>query len=424
MPDRKLRVFLYHASLLLFATLLVACGAPARATNTPLLPTATATPVPTETPIPTPMAVEINGNTYTQKSGYDYEAFDTTGKLAYVKDTQGNWIKASYEKPMMIDSSTALTGRLGSDFALNSESNGITGVDGLKIDITKGRATSNIDGKGEETFSTADIHVVSKDVNGQPMKPTLLLAGYAWNPETKKWDIYNPGFPMDVPKDELGWFNQADVANGNWLRWYQRATANVDWNTLFANVMTPFRWEVTNQPGLIWPNWINDAYEANKINPRGKHYSKDIYPGHGGEAYGYLIDKNCVLISFDALNNNGVQTNGEVSVTHMPLIMDDSTWLEHRNDPNFSRIYYAAGKEPNGSVAKEVNIYSGNSPDYWMFWPAMAYPGQTQTGSGGQRDVTIINAENTSLLESEVSPNGFDTDAPLNLWAGFIRINP
>jgi len=408
------------------ATLLVACGAPARATNTPLLPTATATPAPTETPIPTPMAVEINGNSYLQKIGYDYEAFDTTGNLQYVQDTNTNWIKASYERSPMLDTSTALIGRLGSDFALNSESNGITGVDGLKIDIGKGLATFNFDGKGEETFSTADIHVITQDVNGNPINPVLTMGGYSWNPEAKKWDIYNPGFPMDVPKDELGWFSQADVANGNWLRWYLRATIGVDWNTIFANVMTPFRWEVKNQTGLTWLNWINDKREAivNDIRYPGGKINKNAYGGHGGEAYGYLIDKNCVLISFDALNNNGAQTDGKVSVTHIPLIMDDVTWLQHRHDANFTRIAFAADKPWDASMAKETLGTYTNSPNVWMFWPALAYPGQTQTGSGGQSDVIIINSENTTQLESEVSINGIDPSASLNIWAGFIRINP
>ena len=189
--------------------------------------------------------------------------------------------------------------------------------------------------------------------------------------------------------------------------------------------MTPFRWEVKNQTGLTWLNWVNDNFEEMKTNPRYQRVNKDIYGGHGGETFAYLVDKSCVIISFDALNNNGIQTDGKVSVTHMPLIMDDSTWLLHRNDTNLSRIYFAAGgKAGNPSVAKEVEVLQRNTPDSWMFWPAIAYPGQTQTPSLGQKDLNFINSQSVSTLESEVNSSGIDPSASLNIWAGFIRINP
>jgi len=400
---------------------------------------AATTPIPTPTttvevqaiststivPTPTPTTVEINGNSYTQKIGYDYEAFDTTGKLAYVKDIQGNWIKASYEKPMMMDSSTALTGRLGSDFILNNESNGITGVDGLKIDITKGRATFNFDGKGEETFSTADIHVISKDINGQPMKPTLLLAGYAWNPETKKWDIYNPGFPMDVPKDELGWFNQADIANGNWLRWYQRATANVDWKALFANALHLNSWVLSESSmqdssgttHMDWLKWVNNELEIQRKNPRWPGIHKNQIPAVGGQAYSYMVDSGCVIVSYDALNGDGTTTT-------LPLIMDDALWTQHRNDANFTRVALAANVEWNSTMAKEITSYNTNYTDSWAFAPeAKSYPDEAIVDD--QNALSIIkNSTGLSIRQSSVNGNTIGESASLVPWGGIVIIVP
>ena len=239
-------------------------------TATVEVPPSAIPPTPEMKPSPTPSKVEINGGTYTQKAGRDFEAFDSSGKLAYVraatiKGVPGEWIKFSHEVAFPTADWTGLPTNLGADYSLNQDKTGIVGVDGLTIN-NKGEATVSVDGVTKETFSINDIHTVTKDINGQPIKGILLVSGYAWNPETKSWDVYNPGFPMDVPKDELGWFNSADIANGNWLRWYQRATAKVDWKALFAKALHPDSWKFvesnmkdgTNTYHLDWLTWVNN----------------------------------------------------------------------------------------------------------------------------------------------------------------------
>ena len=47
-----------------------------------------------------------------------YEARDGAGALAYIKDINGNWIKASYEVPLPTD--TGLLDRLGSNYVLTA----------------------------------------------------------------------------------------------------------------------------------------------------------------------------------------------------------------------------------------------------------------------------------------------------------------
>ena len=256
--------------------LLTACSPASSSVPTPLppIPSATASNTPTSLPSPTampsatPASIEtnINGEDYTVTG---YEARYGSGVLAYVKDIYGNWIKTSYEAPSPSDS--GLLDRLGSNYVFNSDNTGITGIDGLKLDINKNTATLNIDGRGEETFSTADIHVITKDINGNSINPTLVAMGYAYNPETKTWEVYNPGFPMDSPKDELAWFTQADIANGNWLRWHQRVIKslakqnNEDAATylknLFADAVPPDAWVIANiKPPVSKynPNIIDD----------------------------------------------------------------------------------------------------------------------------------------------------------------------
>ena len=84
---------------------------------------------------------------------------------------------------------------------------------------------------------------------------------------------------MDSPKDELAWFNQANISNGNWLRWHQRVIEglakqnNEDVATylknLFADAVTPSYWATSkreknfNKEGVsdeIYLGWyVSDA---------------------------------------------------------------------------------------------------------------------------------------------------------------------
>lgn len=426
---------------ILFIILFFTGCAPAKTVPTSEPPTSTAF-LPTETPIPptpTLALVEINGGSYSQRTGYDYDAYDSSGNLAYVKDVHGNWIKASYEVPLPSDNS--LLDRLGSNFVFNSDNTGITGIDGLKIDSSKSLATFNFDGKGEESFSTGDIHVVSKDINGQLIKPTLLVAGYSWNGETKTWEVYNPGFPMDSPKDELAWFTQADIANGNWLRWHQRVIEglakqnNEDAETymknLFAGAIVPDRWgmqrystkNVAGQQGtledygaLMWI--LNDQNETDKISKYG--ITKEENPMRGGISYGYLVDSGVAIISLNVLNGNGTTTS-------LPLIMDDTLWTKHRNDAFFTRAAYAAGKQWDSSMAKDTlsNILQTNVPETWLYSAdILYYPDSTVSAYLGTKDLAILqDQQGVDRREAAMNGNIIEPQASLDMWGGYVKLN-
>ena len=70
---------------------------------------------------------------------------------------------------------------------------------------------------------------------------------------------------MDSPKDELAWFNQANIANGNWLRWHQRVIEglakqnNEDAATylknLFADAVPPDAWGILKDQKKLRKTW-------------------------------------------------------------------------------------------------------------------------------------------------------------------------
>ena len=388
-------------SLFLFAFLLVACGAPVNVTNTALIPTltlqSTFTPYPSPSPSAAPSVapakpafttVEVPGDTneYKVATGHDYEARYGSGVLAYVKDIYGNWIKASYEAPSPSDS--GLLDRLGSNYVFNSDNTGIMGVDGLQLDINKNTATLNVDGQGEETFSTADIHVITKDINGNSINPTLVAMGYAYNSETKTWEVYNPGFPMDSPKDELAWFNQADISNGNWLRWHQRVIEglakqnNEDVATylknLFADAVPPDAWVIANikppvskyNPNIIDDNeldWYLSKANMTKYSLN-KGTAKEQNPQRGGLSIGYLVDNDGVLISLD------VENPDETTFRSLPLYFDAVLWSQFRNTAYFTRLAFGCGLPYNPStMTRETSFFDTNDPNRFYFGALVSY---------------------------------------------------
>ena len=99
-------------SLLAFTVLLVGCGTPATAANTPV---ATASLASTETPTPTPAPIEVAPGEFLPASQViGYEARSSVGALLYIQDIHGNWIRASYEAKPPIPDWTGLNTRLES----------------------------------------------------------------------------------------------------------------------------------------------------------------------------------------------------------------------------------------------------------------------------------------------------------------------
>ena len=430
--------------LLACAFLLAACKPASTSAPAPLSPvpsdTATKTPTSTPTAMPsaTPASIEtnINGEDYTVTG---YEARYGSGVLAYVKDIYGNWIKTSYEAPSPSDS--GLLDRLGSNYVFNSDNTGITGIDGLQLDINKNTATLNIDGRGEETFSTADIHVITKDINGNSINPTLVAMGYAYNPETKTWEVYNPGFPMDSPKDELAWFNQADISNGNWLRWHQRVIEglakqnNEDAATylknLFADAVTPSYWATDkraknfNKEGAvdeIYLGWyVSDANFAK--NSLDKGTAKEQNPQRGGLSFAYLVDNDGVLISLDAENPDGT------TIRSLPLYFDAMLWSKLRNSGYFTRVAFAADRPfDSTSMTPDKTFADTNSPGRWFFDLVVSYlPDATITpvspGTFNTKDLILgQDPQSSTLREAAISTGSIDKFASLVPWPGIISI--
>ena len=434
------------ASTVLSASLTGCAPTPESPTPTTSQATETSTSIPPPPSIapskPAFTTVEIPGDTniYTVAAGHAYEVRYGSGILAYVKDIYGNYIKVARE--VQNPSDTGLLNRLGSNYVFNSDNTGITGVDRLRLDINKNTATLNIDGQGEESFSTGDIHVISKDINGQPIKPTLLVAGYSWNGETKTWEVYNPGFPMDSPKDELAWFNQADIANGNWLRWHQRVIEglakqnNEDAATymknLFAGVIIPDNWvtprytdkDFGGQKGAISDfvtlDWmLNDQNQMTQILKFG--ITKEQQPMRGGLSYGYLVDSGVVVISLDVIN-------GDKSTTSLPLIMDDVSWTKHRGDEDFTRTAYAAGKQWDPSMTKDTlsNILQLNVPETWLFSAiVLYYPDSTVSSEPlAINDLKIIeDPQGITRREATINGNIIEPQASLDMWGGYVKLN-
>jgi len=394
----------------------------------------TASPEATIVVTPTPVTTEIEGKPYIVTGVY---ARDASGTLQYTQDTEGNWIKTPPEVKVAID--TGLGSRLGADFALSADGTSINGVSGLKIDKEKGTTTFNFDGKGEETFNTGDIHVVSIDINGQPMKPTLLLAGYAWNPEVNKWEIYNPGFPTsESPKDQLGWFNKEDVANGNWLRWHQRAkmdlaiqggfikadgTADVDAfeKDLFKNAYqyAPTEWgtkiveqnnftfgDVTDHVKFDQLWWTNDSALPSWSFPnspdRQLNLKKDQFPVQSGLSFSFLTDSlsgdQNVLISSDVLNDGGK------SVVSLPMMASVKVfWTEPRNNDLFNNRLKGAF----GLAGKGYN-------ETYVMWPIISvYPNSTSYYFS--KEITVLSQTQGDEIKSMIQGGNISPQISLEL---------
>ena len=375
------------------STSLTAC-APAQPTPTPETPTPTASNS-------TGSAAAVSTPTEPPKPAKKYETRDASGKLLYVEDIYSHQIKSSYEitVPPATDSDWQdLNTRLGSGFSIawdGTNTNGtIAGVEGLNIN-KNGEVIFNFNGKGPERYSIVNVKV--QEINGVKR---LLVAGYAWNGETKSWEVFNPGFPMESPEAQVGWFNEADVPNGNWLRWDQRAKQDLAINAgfvkpdgtadfqafmadIFKNAYVPTEWivltnEQSNQDfdydgkndlmkfNRLW--WKSDRPFPEK-NVGGSfimtHLKKSEVPVKSGLTFSLLIDSRTgeknVIISSDILNGDAERT-----VTTAATLVDLKTfWTERKSDELFERLKAAFG----------LSKYSSWTEAY-MIWPVTyVFPG-------------------------------------------------
>jgi hypothetical protein len=253
-----------------------------------------------------------------------YETRDASGKLISTEDIYGNVIPAAYEVAAPVADWPGVNERLGTEFTINPDGT-IAGIEGLSINMTNGEAIFNFDGKGTEVYHIGNIKV--QEIGGVKR---LLVAGYAWNGETKSWEVFNPGFPMESPEAQLGWFTQADVPNGNWLRWHQRATQNLDMNVVFANAVRPATWKTieytadntdfnmdgtkdTIHFGALW--WGAPELEAAWQKGHDGFLTKEQFPNNACLSSAFLTDSNAALFSNDMLNGDG-------SITSLPSIID------------------------------------------------------------------------------------------------------
>ncbi|MCJ7435879.1 MAG: hypothetical protein MUO77_20560, partial [Anaerolineales bacterium] len=289
--------------ILLFAAL-TACGP--NNVNTPTFTQVppTASPTPSETP---PTAIP-------EKS---YETRDASGKLIAIEDIYGNSIKATHEVKVASATAGDWTGvneRLGADFAINADGK-IPDVDGITVDKENGKVAFSYDGQHTENYNI--VNMKTQVIEG---KTRIMIGSYWWNAEAKAWKAFYLNFPMsESPKDELGWVTEADISNGNQLRWDQRRledlaakegkTVEVYMKDLFAKAIRPIGYgaEVVNRPdvgGLVNEAALFFSSPNYDVGPRTmKSITKDQWPVRA-LGTSYLIGAKAVIFSLLFLNND------------------------------------------------------------------------------------------------------------------------
>lgn len=416
--ETPLPVKLFTISLLSGGTAAILSGCGPQSSPSEIFPTDivnTQTPSPTESPTaqPTPVPIEVAPGEFIPTSQIEgYIARDTNGKLIYVEDINGKWIKAGHEvvvTPATAEDWASVSERLGTEFTINPDGT-IAGIEGLNINMTNGEAIFNFDGKGTEVYHIGNIKV--QEIDGVK---TLLVAGYSWNPESKSWEVFNPGFPMESPEEQLGWFMEADVANGNWLRWDQRAkqdlaikagfvkpdgTADIQafMADIFKNAYVPTEWiiltnEQSNQD--FNSDGKNDLMKFNRLwwksdrpfpeqNVGGSFIMTDLkkneVPVQSGLTFSLLIDSKTgnknVLVSADILN-------GDATVTTVATMVDLKTfwWPERKSgDILFERLKAAFGLSKYTTWTEAYMIW----PVTYVFPGARAYDLSPELNALGQ----------------------------------------
>lgn len=353
-----------------------------------------------------------------------YETRDASGKLISTEDIYGNVIPAAYEIAAPVADWAGVNERLGTEFAINPDGT-IAGIEGLNINMTNGEAIFNFDGKGTEVYHIGNIKV--QEIDGVKR---LLVAGYAWNGETKSWEVFNPGFPMESPEAQLGWFTQADVPNGNWLRWHQRARSN-DINALFAKAVRPDGWIIINQLsdkqmdytsdgrkdtlhyGAIW--WQSPKLEEAWAKGEEGFLKKEQFPNTTCQSSAFLIDSNAALFSNDMLNGDG-------SITSLPSVIDaDRIWNFKEKDSLWATLAEACNVD--ATIIEEEIGKKKTSSLVFTIWPVMAsYPDEEVmmwlTDENGQFLKDPVGIERrTKAVDGKIA---IDQSASLDLWGAKI----
>ena len=422
----------------LFIILFFTSCAPAQTTPTSEPPTSTAF-VPTETPIPpspTPVIANIEGTNYPVTG---FEVRDPSGKLLYTQDIDGHWIKVTSEAAAPADTRDGFIARLaGSDvtkspaFALSADGSSIDGVEGVKIDWNTNLATFSYDGKTQEFISTVDIRVIDKDINGNPMKPTLFIGGYSWNPETQKLEAHSPGFPMSTnPAESLGQWTHREISNGTWLRWHQRVLQGIDFNAKFAGALKPDSWSLQdifnnrndqNLDGkkdtihfeaLIWASGGNN-YDYRFANTS----EKKLEPGRSGLSFSYL-DSDMVIVSHDIKNKDS-------TITSIPIVMDEVLWTKLTNNLNFTRTALACGVPHNTRLmATETTFNNSNDNESWDIIPVVEVAKDaTLMDYGGGNEIPLLQTqEGIAGREASIKGDKIDSTASLHPWGAYVHYN-
>lgn len=423
-----------HVITILFVAIFItACSSIAPA------PTATAVPAtPTETPIPTPTPIEVAPGEFLPPSQIvGYEARDTSGKLLYIQDIQGNWIKATHEvvvPPATEADWTNINERLGADFAINDDGT-IAGVDGVIVDKENGKITFDFDGKGIENYSIGNMK--TQEIDGEKR---LLVAGYSWNAETKAWEVFNPGFPMEDPR-LLGWFNEADVANGNWLRFHQRALEvlakqngfeNVDayMEYVFESALRPTQWKKLERNTYI-TSYIDDPMHFISLwfeNPqlveafnKGEDYylTKDQLPFRGGVSNAYRYDLDAYTPSIDLLNGDG-------STTPLSTLVDRALIWEQKTKDNVAMLAEACGvdiktiEEKTGLKKNQADI----SYYEYIIWPILfLFKDNKAILLSSEKDAQVLEDQiSMSRKIATIRGNKITREAAFETWGAYFTI--
>lgn len=186
---------------------------------------------------------------------------------------------------------------------------------------------------------------------------------------------------MESPEAQLGWFMEADIANGNWLRWHQRATQNTE--DLFAKAVRPDKWIIINffsdrkmdftsdgrkdvlHFGAIW--WQSPKLEEAWAKGESGFLTKEQFPNRTCQSSAFLTDLGAALFSNDMLNADG-------SITSLPSAID-AKWIWGK-DAKFGGVLgtLAEGCNVDQSIIKAAGFRESVGLDFTI-WPAMAsYP--------------------------------------------------
>jgi hypothetical protein len=439
--------------VLLVLTLLTAC-VPQQVTVAPqatAAATSTTTPKPTETATPIPLVEILPGLKIPENQIEGYYAKNADGKLLATQDIYGTWIKATAETKVPDATANELQqfkDRMGAGFSVNKDGT-ITGVDGVIVK-ENGEVIFTFDGKNEEIYHIGNM----KAQDGK-----LMVAGYVWNAETKAWEAFNPGFPMEKEDPQkLGWFIPEDAGNGNLLRFYQRALETLAKEKGFDSIIKykqnlfkdtlPFEsWNVDDSHLTGFSSRIDSANDEAKFTKlmfnseefvkgfkehcggtgarswQEKHcdeITKGMFPLQAVPVFGYLVSgrpsgTGNVISGSEILNGN---EKGEgIDTTALFLITDETMlWKEEKNKDFFQKYQAVLG------LATVPTTYLPiNNPNYsYVLWPVISSQDGMPFPFLSQEAINLID-RNASEKKSAISGNKINKESSLYFFGAFFN---